>query len=203
MAYTPVATDDFNRADGALGADWTTAYNGGYIILGNEARSNGSSNDACSAYTGASFNDDQYVEATVSSVNASHYYAIGVATRCNFSVGVWRNYLNIGLYDNNERYLARCSNGTATALQHYVGSGVAVNDLMHLDSEGSLHSPFLNGSADTLLGTSTDSTYASGVPGLHCYNGSTTSRMDNWVGGNITSGGASIQQLLMMMGMGS
>lgn len=201
MAYTPVATDNFNRADGALGANWTTAYNGGYIILSNEARSNGSSNDACSAYTGATFNDNQYAEATVSSVNASHYYALGVATRCNQS-GVWRNYLYIGLYDNNERYLARCSNGSPTALQHYTGSGIALNDLMHLDSEGTLHSPFLNGSADTSLGTSTDATYSSGVPGLHCYNGSTTSRMDNWVGGNITSGAATFSPRLALLGVG-
>lgn len=189
MAYTPVATDDFNRADGALGANWTTAYNGGYLILSNEARSNGSSNDACSLYTGASFNDDQYAEATVAQAPLTHYYALGVATRGNLS-GVWRNYLYIGLRDNNERYLARCSNGSATALQHYTGSGINIADVMHLDAEGTLHSPFLNGSADTSLGTSTDATYASGVPGLHCYNGGTGATMDNWVGGNITYGGS-------------
>jgi len=192
MAYTAVATDDFGRADGGLGSNWTTAYNGGFLVYSNAARSNGSSNDACSFYSGATFNDNQYAKATVVAAPVTHYYALGVATRGSGT----RNYLYIGLRDNNERYLARCNNGTSTALQHYTGAGIAVNDIMQLDSDGSLHSPFLNGVADTSLGTSTDSTYTNGSPGLHCYNGSIDARMDDWEGGNITTGGASIIPIL-------
>lgn len=188
MAYSTVATDNFNRADGALGASWTTAYNGGFLVYSNAARSNGSNNDACAFYSAATFADNQYAKATVVAAPTAHYYALGVATRASGTT----NYLYIGLRDNNERYLARCNNGTATALQHYTGAGIAVNDIMQLDSDGSLHSPFLNGVADTSLGTSTDSTYASGSPGLHCYNGSIDARMDDWEGGNITTGGSSI-----------
>jgi hypothetical protein len=202
MAYTPVATDNFNRADGALGANWTVAYNGGFLVLGNQARSNGSSNDCCSLYTGASFANAQYVKATVAQAPTAHYYALGVATRGNQS-GVWRNYCYIGLRDNNERYLSRISNGTPTTLQYYNGGGIAVNDIMQLDSDGSLHSPFRNGTADTSLGTATDSNYASGVPGLSGYNGSTTATMDDWEGGDITAGGGGTVPLMMLMGIGS
>lgn len=203
MAYTAVATDDFTGADGALGSNWTVAYNGGFLRFGNAARSNGSSNDAASVYSGASFNDNQYSKATVTAAPLTHYYALGVATRGNLS-GVWRLYQFIALRDNNERYLARNSNGTATALQHYTGGGINLNDIMQLDSEASLHSPFINGAADTSLGTATDSTYASGVPGMACYNGSTGATLDDWEGGNITTGGsaiAAISAYRRMMGM--
>ena len=202
MAYTSVATDNFNRADGGLGANWTTAYNGGFLILGNEARSNGSNNDACSLYSGTTFNDAQYSKVTIAQAPTSHYYALGVATRGNQSAGVWRNYAYIGLRDNNERYLARLSGGSPTALQHYTGSGINVGDILQLDSDGSLHSPFQNGSADTLLGTATDSTYASGVPGLSCYNGSTAATVDDWEGGNITAGGTTRPSRMTLLGVG-
>ena len=193
MAYSPVATDNFNRADGGLGANWTTAYNGGFLILGNAARANASgSNDACSLYTGATFAGNHYAKATITAAPVTHYYALGVATRGDQIAGTYHNYAYMGLRDNNERYLARLVGGTPTALQHYTGAGINVGDILQLDADGSLHSPFLNGSADTSLGTATDSTYTGGVPGLHCYNGSTGATVDDWEGGDITTGGSGI-----------
>lgn len=64
-------SDDFNRANGALGANWTETLNGGHTIVSNRARS--AANDAISAYTGTPLSsDDQY--SIVTAVADTHGY---------------------------------------------------------------------------------------------------------------------------------
>jgi hypothetical protein len=196
------AIEDFNRDDNvALGTNWTTLNTGGFGVSSNNVYPN-CSGDCGSIWNADSFADDHYAQlGSIVAVNSAGDYAIGVCVRG--AVSGARYYGYIGLARSAERYLIRNSGGSPTALQHYTGSGISIGDSMELRAVGSLITPILNGSTDSSLGTATDATYSNGSAGLAGYSASNLLRGDNWVGGNITSGGATVQQLLMMMGMGS
>lgn len=68
---TVLATDAFNRADGALGANWTTVTGQDpLVIVSNEATYTSVGNDAASVYTGVAFPDDHYSQGVVKNLNA-------------------------------------------------------------------------------------------------------------------------------------
>ena len=73
-AAQQVATDNFTRANGTLGANWTTPTGGtAFQIASNKAEptTTGALNHA--VYTGASFNNDQYAEITITTLAASSF----------------------------------------------------------------------------------------------------------------------------------
>lgn len=196
------ATDNFNRSDlVSLGSNWTVLNSGGFGVSSNNLYPN-CSGDCGAIWNADTFADDHYSKlGSITAVNSSGDFALGLSVRG--AVSGSRYYGYIGLPRSAERYLIRNDAGTPTALQHYTGGGVSIGNSMELRAVGSLITPMLNGSTDSSLGTATDSTYASGSAGVAGYSASNLLRADDWEGGNITTGGASVQQLLMMMGMGS
>lgn len=66
-AASEVAADDFNRADGAPGADYSTLISGAFVISGNRLRSNSTDSNNSILRTGT-FAADQYVEWTVAGI---------------------------------------------------------------------------------------------------------------------------------------
>src|SRR5678815_1222419 len=75
-------TDDFNRADGALGAGWSPiATDGGLTIVSSRAQA---AQDAHlgNYRTGESYEDDQYAEVEVTSALLDSGDFIGAMIRC-------------------------------------------------------------------------------------------------------------------------
>lgn len=171
------ATDNFNRADGPIGSNWTGAIHGFQIV------SNATTGDTNGAnnlvfWNADTFNADQKSEVTVTAIGNGQ----GPAVRCNATGGgngyiVYAAGTVIQLYE--------FTNGTATLVHDY-SSSIAAGDVLRIEAEGTTIRVYKN---NVQVGTDiTDSTHATGSAGL--YSGSDTGSMDDWTGDNL--GGATV-----------
>jgi len=179
-------TDDFNRANGGLGANWTdssdlaVSQGGSLQISGNQVVSSPTNINFVSFYSGAPFPNDQYAQATIIG-GITGYSTAGVVVRHQGS-GRSSFYVFIGYPLTTPAQVAyfRCDNGTWTAL---ASNNAPVNSgsILKLRVVGST----LTGSVDGVDQPSvTDTTYASGFPGIHCRSGAA----DNFQAGSIIYG---------------
>jgi hypothetical protein len=186
-----MATDNFDRADGGLGANWSSATGTtGYTIISNQAASSGSpSAEEAVFWNAESFAADQYSEVTFSTGSNSSY--IGPAVRCNSTSG--GNYY--GFYgDPNTRYLVRVVNGVWSQLAT-LGTGFTNGQVLRLEVQGTTLSAYING----VLWTSvTDSSISSGSPGLTSWANNNSGRLDNWTGLNLVT----FQPRMLLLGVG-
>src|SRR5215472_4162135 len=91
------ASDNFTRADGSLGANWTATSDGGLTISSNQAVGAASGNSG-DMWTASSFTSDQYAQVTLTSTQLTGTKWIGPAVRAQNSgkngyVGIyfWNN----------------------------------------------------------------------------------------------------------------
>ena len=155
---TQLAADDFNRADGGLGANWTTTTgNSAPVIATNEATSSGAGTFSA-RYTATGAPNDQYAEVTVGTV-VSGSNDEGVGPACRIQSGVETFYLAQG--NSLQTRLYRCSSGAFTLLGE--GYGVVAGDLLRLTCNGSTISVQLNGY--TII-SATDANIGSGDAGI-------------------------------------
>ncbi len=155
-----MVADTFNRADGGLGANWTTDVGTAPTIVTNAAKGNsgGYSSAHWSANTFAAAQSAQVVR------GANHYS--GPAVRCSANNFYW-------FHSASEVH--RMVAGTVTSLG-VIGASVA-GDTMKLSISGSTLEVFVNGVSQ---GTLTDASLASGSVGIGFYG--TTGTQDNWEG---------------------
>ena len=165
-ASAVTASDDFNRANGALGSNWASLQ-AGMSIVGNAAAGNGGGLHAMAQWTGSTFGADQWAQGTVTYVSGSQY--IGPAVRVNatgqgYSVTV----------DNGAAYVSNQTGfGTSTVLLTISGT-FASGGVLKLGIVGSLLTAYWNGAS---IGSVTDTTYTTGQPGIRSYGGGS---IDNW-----------------------
>lgn len=195
MTRIVVATDDFDRANGALGANWTNLNtNWGTITIASNAATcstANTNNEAAAVWAGAgSFTDDQYAEAPITGLTfLSGDFAGGVIARASTGLNDARDFYFA--------YVAADSGGPnyTTVLGKVVGGGRAVlhsaahawsdDDLVGLEVEGTELRLCQNG---TPLGgsfTQTDADLSTGKPGI-LKNGSAPN-VAAWEGGNLSS----------------
>jgi hypothetical protein len=174
------ATDDFNRADGALGSNWSVVSPESVspVISGHQlTAAPGVSTYAF--YTGITYGNNQFAQVTTASglgvvnlmVRASNY---AVANHANGYIGQ--------TFDTGWRIL-RLDDGVETVVN--AGGSYTRNDgdVFYLEAKGSTITFKRNG---TVLGTITDTTYTSGVAGMIFYVGKTTPLMlDDWQSGTV------------------
>lgn len=159
------ASDDFNRANGALGADWASFF-GGITVSGNAAL--GGSLVSAARWTASTFAADHWSEATISGFASGTTYP-GVAVRLDASGNGY--YIAI---DSGNAYVQRLTGGVEFSIATRSTSW-ANGDVMRLEVVGTTLKVFKNG---TQVGTDvTDATYSSGQPGLFCYGAAT---VDGW-----------------------
>lgn len=83
-----VLTDDFNRADGAIGGNWT-AINSSLKVQSNQATDNGASSTALARYSAAQLaTADQYVQAKVGAYTAGATATAYLIARCNAATSI-------------------------------------------------------------------------------------------------------------------
>ena len=188
------ATDNFNRSNGAIGANWTAlgnaSSNPGFLVQANACKANTSPGGGVSAFAvwnADTFGDDHFAEATFAS---SGNMGLCVRMRDNGSARadgyVWRF---------NNGTISRVNGGTLTALT--TGLSVpAVGSICRLTVSGSGLVPLDDGVA---LGLVTDSTFTTGgAPGIFGTSGN-AGTLDDWQGDNVSAATTSLTPPLRLM----
>ena len=173
-------SDDFNRADGSLGANWTDITDGG-LSISSQAVLGSSSGLAGDIRTGETYSRDQYSQLEITSTQLSGGQWIGPAVRSQN--GGQDTYLGIYFWNSGspELRLYKRSAGTWTQLGNSYSSGpLAAGTQLKLTAVGSTISFLQNGVARI---TVTDSSFTGGAPAIISYGAATA---DNWTGGTAT-----------------
>jgi hypothetical protein len=202
MARTSIATDDFNRTDGAIGSSWlyirNTAWQGNPPnIFSNKVfgRATGDQYQVARWAGTGTFANDQYAKATVGTLAAQTAdYRCGVVARCSADIDTTADYYGYNLYSDSgtgiyTTVLFKVVNGTYTAL-NTAAVAWANGDTIEIEVEGTTVRGLKNGVQTVSV---TDSDLTSGKPGLLVAgdNGGTVASLDNWEGGDLSSGGTS------------
>ena len=176
------ALDNFNRADGALGPNWT-AISDGAMAISSQAVIGTAGATTGDIWTAATFASDQYSQIQVTATPLSGGQWVAAAVRMqgggqNAYAGLY--YWNFG---SPELMLFKRSGGAWAQLGSTYSSGVlAAGTQLEISAVGSTISFLQNGVQRIAV---TDSSFTGGAPGIMAYGNSTA---DNWTGANATTG---------------
>jgi hypothetical protein len=182
-------TDNFNRANGSLGGNWTaeTGFTG--LTIASNAVTQVAASWAVSTWNAATntFQNDQHVQCTATTVIS------GIVLR--WQTGLQNGYLCFANTDGHP-YLYRVDSGTFNLLQN-TGT-VAAGNTLSCSVVGQTFTVAVNGSTqfsftDTLH-------YGSGAPGVAAYNNGV---VDDFVAGPIVGGGAGTLMSRTLIGVGT
>ena len=188
VAAPTTVSDDFNRADGAIGSNWTVINDSSYAVVA----SNVATTPTSAAYPNCiyastfTFTANQFSRATMVRSNDTSGQAIeltvrgsgsSLATLSNYAVTI--SSAGWGMY--------KMVNGTELALSSGTDTGsdaFNTGDVCELRVIGTSITLYKNG---TLLTTCTDSSVSTGKPGFNLVsnNSAAQAAIDNWVGGNL------------------
>ena len=183
------ASDSFTGTNGtgltSYSASWTYNYGSGTHL---QIQSNGlfcarASDAATARWNADTFNADQYAQVTMAAVGNGGYY--GPAVRISTSGADTCYYIEVDSSDGS--YLFKTVSGSGTQLGSTAGTA-ANADVWRLEASGTTITPKKNGSTTGTPGAQTDSSISSGAAGLHAWGTATGSRMDDWSGGNLSTG---------------
>ena len=176
---TLTAADDFNRANGALGSNWT-AMSDGAMTISSQVVGGGSSGQSGDTRTAETYTSNQYSQVQVTSAQLAGGQWIGPAVRSQNSGQ--NQYLGIYFWNSGSPQLRlyKRTAGSFTQLgSSYPTSGLASGATLRLTATGSTISFLLNGSP---VITVTDTGLTGGAPAIIAFG---TAQADNWAGGNI------------------
>jgi hypothetical protein len=171
------ASDDFNRADGSLGADWTGIRNGGLSISSHAVM--GRSGLAGDIWTAGTFTSDQYSQIEVTSKQLTGGQWIGAAVRVQN--GGRDAYVGVYFWNGGkpELLLFSRSKGSWTPLASYSSGPLAAGTQLKLMVAGSTI-VFLENGVQRL--SVSDSSLSGGAPGIMIYG---TGTAGDWSGGHV------------------
>jgi hypothetical protein len=174
-----VYTDNFNRANGSLGANWTDLLNG-LVITSNlcDGASGALNVGYWSANSVAAYQYSQIVSA-----GTFIGQLFGPAVRCSETDNCYWLAVNSAANTATIRLL---SSGSGSAIGSAISiATVAAGQTFRLEVDGTTLRSYRNG---TLLDTITDATHSSGQPGIVIQANGEFDRADNWEGGDLNSG---------------
>lgn len=194
-----LATDDFNRANNAdLGANWTPISDGNsggdnFTITSNAAVSTGpDAADCCEGYTGISWPNDQWSEVTYGTAGADALGAgDGPCVRTVAGTPSTFDYYRL-IASGAGWELGKFVDGAFTSIASGAGTTWADGDRAYLEVQGTtliVKKNTTNGAGGTTVTTQTDSSIASGNPGIAHSTSDTASKIDSWQGGDFVAGG--------------
>jgi hypothetical protein len=174
---TGTGTDNFNRADGPLGAGWTDTSDGGLAITSQVVAGTNATDITGDMRTGEAYNSNQYSQVQLTSTQLTGSQWIGPAVRMqangqNGYVGVY--YWNSG---SPEVDLFSRAGTTWNQLGTYSTGALSAGTTLKLEAIGSTLAFLVNGVERIAV---YDPTYTGGAPGIMA-NG--TAQADNWAGG--------------------
>ena len=160
---TLTASDNFNRANGALGAGWT-AMSDGAMTISSQLVAGGNSGVSGDTRTGETYTSNQYSQVQVTSTQLTGGQWIGPAVR---SQGSGQNlYLGIYFWNSGSpqlRLYQRTSGNWTQLGSSYPTAGLAAGTTLGLTATGSTISFLLNA---TPVITVTDTSLTGGAPGI-------------------------------------
>lgn len=177
MSSLLVARDDFVRADGALGANWTSWTNaGGLIISADKVTDPGTGDDFGNVWTANTYDPDQFSQVKTSVVPTGSGY-FGPVVRAD-STG--DNCYEVIVHPSSAQLMLfkRATGNNFTSLAS-VAATFSVGDVVRLSAIGTTLTVNFNG---TDVITFTDSSYTTGQPGVTSAHG--TGSFNSWSGGN-------------------
>ena len=174
------ASDNFDRADGALGSNWTTVSGTGAPKIVSNTLRVGTAGALSSAYWSAStFSSDQFAQASLPNSSGTQY-GPGIAVRLSGSKGYFLWY---GNSSNTVSLWRMDSSSSWTLLKQSASLTVSPSsDVWKIQAVGSTISGYQNGK---LVVQATDTNIKSGSPGVWLYYSS--NQIDNWSGGDVTT----------------
>jgi hypothetical protein len=173
-----MATDNFDRADGVVGTNWSTP-SGGYDLTISSNQVTGANATNCGWWNAVSFANNQYSEIKI----IDNHGNIGPTVRMSGSLSALNYYkFQKCSWDAVVRIMKRVA-GTETAVGADYTESISNGDTVRLSISGNVLTPYING---TPLATRTDvdSSLASGSAGIHL-NGGTGGTADDWVAGDV------------------
>lgn len=175
------ATDNFNRANGGLGANWTQSPSLGALAITSNQVTGPSSTAGAAWWNADAFNDDQYSQITLSDLvdDAPEVIVRHQASESDF----YSAQVQVG---NQQVAYRRWNDGTPTQIGTSGGGSApwVDGDTVRLEVTGTSLQAFRNGAA---IGSPvTDSTYTSGAPGFYVLDNQ--DKVDDWIGGPIAAG---------------
>jgi Malectin domain/Putative Ig domain len=184
-ALTQFASDTFERANGPVGANWT-ATEGVFSIANDSVFLSAQGGDMLGSmfWNGASFFPDQFSQLTITSAGGTGT-SLGPAVRMQSSGENYYvlNYVVTVPASSSKISLQVVSSGVATTLGTFAHQ-VVPGDVLRLEIRGKSLTALLNGA--TII-TATDSTFASGSPGIWGLNTTLAATGDDWSGGGLTT----------------
>ena len=175
-------TDNFTRANGPLGSNWTDISDGGLAIL-SQVVVGTSTGVTGGMRTGEAYSSDHYSQVEVTSTQLTGYQWIGPAVR--LQNGGQDGYLGIYYWNNGNPELKlykRSGTSSWTPLGNAFDCGaLAAGTQLELAAAGSTISFLENGVARI---TVTDASFTGGAPGIISAG---TGAVSNWSGGDIAS----------------
>jgi hypothetical protein len=190
ITFSEVFSDNFNRADGALGGNWIFHPNYGVLleIVGNQVQKVGGATNRALVWDSRQTNDsgNQYSEADFYSLQestAGSTDGLGLLLRSNTSgTNNWYSctaYLVGGVANFN---LFKVVNGSGSTITTYTATYVD-GARLRFEAIDTMFRVTYNG---VLLGLFIDNSIAAGKFGIRGgINTSLLARLDNWSGGNI------------------
>jgi hypothetical protein len=175
---TPTATDNFARADGSLGSNWTALPDGALsissqVVIG--TNSGGSSGDV---RTAESYTSDQYSTVETTSTQLTGGQWIGPIVRAQSSGDLYAGMYNSN-YGTPELMLFKRISGAWTQLgSTYASGALPAGTQLTLTAIGNTLAFSQNG---VPVITATDSSLTGGAPGIMAYG---TATAGNWAGGS-------------------
>ena len=176
-------TDDFNRADGPLGANWTKppASQNNLVIVNNEVGVDVENSHNYAFWSADSFSEDQYSQVTM--VNIGNFSGVIVRAKA----GVDEFYLGFVGSDHTYSIYVRTASGYTSLAAGFTETW-SPGDIIRLEASGSgpVNLTLLKNGIPVL--TYTDSTYniTGGSPGIGIFSPSGSNlRVDNWEGGDL------------------
>src|SRR5580658_535216 len=183
-AFAVSATDNFNRADGPLGPNWTDIADGGLAIL-SQAVVGTSAGVSGDIRAGEAYSSDHYSQVEVTSTQLTGYQWIGPAVR--LQNGGQSGYVGIYYWNNGNPELMiflRGGGGWTQLGNAYSCGALAAGTQLEMAATGSTISFLENGVARI---TATDTSFTGGAPGIISAG---TGSVGNWSGGDIAIGSA-------------
>lgn len=186
-AFGVTVSDDFNRANGAIGANYTVSLGSAanITILSNQLEIDNAA-EVLAVRTAETFANDQEVTVTIASTLTSGQNYVEVVVRASGTDGTFVAYscYTDGASGAGHTEIAEYAGGTPSVLKS-VATTFATNDTIGCRVVGTTISMLKNGS---VVDSTTDATLASGKIGVGGYGGTST-LMDNLTGGDVAAGG--------------
>ena len=182
-ASATAPSDDFNRANGSLGASWTAVSDGALKISSQAVV--GTSATAGDIRTAETYTNDQLSQIQLTSTQLSAGQWVGPTVRTQN--GGQNTYLGIYFWNSGSPQLRLYKRISGTWIQlgsSYNSGALGAGTTLQLSASGSTISFLQNGVSRI---TATDTSLTGGAPGIMTYG---KAKADNWVGGGSTGSGS-------------